>query len=115
MSELSSDVKNRRHSLRRQPKVRVKMICRKGSHDFGANIAVALLDVSESGARLVVREELPAQQEVSISLEGPNHRRPVVRQGKVVWSVPAAESGHCVGVNFEKYLDYKDLFFLTNI
>jgi hypothetical protein len=115
MSEASSAQRNRRLSQRRQPKVRVKLACRKGGLDLGLNIATALLDVSESGARLLLKEGLAAGNEVSVSLEGPNHRRPVLRLGHVVWCVPAADGAYCVGVNFQKSLPYKDLYYLTSI
>ena len=41
--------------------------------------------------------------------------RPIFRIGKVIWSVPAADGGHCVGINFQKYLTYKDLLFFANL
>jgi hypothetical protein len=39
----------------------------------------------------------------------------VRRVGIVVWSVPAADGGHCVGVTFEKRLPYRDLLYLVQI
>lgn len=110
-----TDYSNRRLSPRRRPKVRVRVVCRKGGLDLGPNVAELLLDVSEEGARLLLNQPLLVNQEVTIGLEGPNHRRPVRRVGVVVWSVPAAEGGHCVGVTFEKRLPYRDLLYLVQI
>jgi hypothetical protein len=115
MSEGPQETRNRRLAHRRRPKIRIKVTCRKGGLDLGANLAVALLDVSESGARILVKEAMPINQEASVSLESPSHTRPVFRLGNVIWSVPAAEGGHCVGINFHKYLTYKDLLFFANL
>src|SRR5260370_9951102 len=115
MNESQQLVRNRRLSLRRRPKVRINVTCRKGSMDLGANLAVALLDVSESGASLLVKEAMPVNQEASVSLESPNHTRPLLRVGTVMWSLPTAGGGHCAGINFQKYLPYKDLHFLAGV
>ena len=54
---------NRRRAARRKPRGYVKLECRKGSIGLGANVGSTLLDVSETGARLVVRQELQSQQD----------------------------------------------------
>jgi hypothetical protein len=108
-----TETRNRRLSPRRLPKVRVRVVCRKGCFDLGQNVAVSLLDVSEEGARLVLKELLPVKQEVTVGLQGPNHRTPVSRVGTIVWSVPTAESGYCVGISFQKRLPYCDLLNLV--
>ena len=105
--------KNKRAFQRRPAKGKVKVTCRKGSMDMGANLATGLLDVSESGIRLMVKTSLPVGQEVSVGLEGPLHMRPVVRQGKVMWCVQSTDGDHCVGIQLEKYLAYEDIRRLT--
>ncbi len=114
MSESSVAARNRRLTLRRRAKVNVKVTCRNGGLDLGVNIGVAVLDVSESGVRLLLREAVALGQEVSVSLEAPQHRRPILRLANVVWALPA-EGGYCAGVNFQKWLPYKDIFLLTNL
>jgi PilZ domain len=112
---LMTDYSNRRLSTRRRPKVRIRVVCRKGALDLGPNVAESLLDVSEEGARLLLNQPLLVNQEVTVGLEGPNHRRPVLRVGIIVWSVPAADGGYCVGVTFEKRLPYRDLLYLVQV
>src|SRR5205809_965252 len=80
---------NRRSSLRFRARGGSKSICRKGALGLGANIALALLDVSETGARLRVKEALRPGQEVEVSLQGPGGGRETKMLGQVVWSIPA--------------------------
>jgi hypothetical protein len=77
--------------------------------ELGPNLALSLLDLSQSGVRLVLNAELPKGQEVSIALESPAVPRGLKRSGVVMWSVPAADGTFCVGVQFHKWLDYADL------
>jgi hypothetical protein len=102
-------VKKQRLSLRSRPKSWTKCICRKGTLDMGRNIAVALLDVSETGLRLVVGEQLAVNQEVSIALETPSHARPLRITGKVVWCLPMADNNFCLGIRFNQCLAYLDI------
>lgn len=113
MSEANARKTNGRGSLRRKPRGKIKAICQKGALDLGRNLALSVLDISETGIRLVLREPLREGQEVSITLEGIGGSRPVKRLGKVVWSVPSADGNHCVGINLEKRLDYRQFLELT--
>jgi len=102
-------VKNRRIFLRRAPKRRPKLCCYKGALDLGANLAMALLDVSESGVRLTLKSALEPGQEVNLAFEGIGHRRPLKSNGKVVWCVPAQDGSFCVGIRLDKYLPYQEI------
>ncbi len=108
MTEPASPGRNRRLAQRRPAKNRVKIVCRRGALDLGPNLAVALLDVSETGARFIVKDALQTGRDVSISLEGQSTLRPIPRVGSVAWCVPAADGNFCVGVNFQKRLPYRD-------
>jgi hypothetical protein len=108
-----TDLVNRRNFLRRLASSKIKVICRKGNLDMGPNLAKAVLDISESGVRLVLKAPIEVGQYVSVSLEGVLHMRPIVCTGKVVWTAELAEGGYCVGVRLEKYLTYKDIRLLT--
>jgi hypothetical protein len=101
--------RNRRASRRLLARPRVRVTCRKGSLDLGHNLALSLLDVSQTGARVVVQSALAAGQEVSVTLEAPASGRRARRTAAVVWCVPLAEGGCCVGLRFEKPLPYADL------
>jgi hypothetical protein len=59
----SPHASNRRASRRLRPRGKVKVTCRKGTLDLGPNVAVGLLDVSETGCRVMLREALrPARR-----------------------------------------------------
>ncbi len=116
MSEPSSkepSQKNRRIAMRRPVKGKVKVVCYKGSLDLGANIAVRVLDVSETGLRVLLTTALEKGQEVLIVLEGQGHMRPIKNPGRVVWSVPTEDAQFATGIQLDKYLKYKDLSHLT--
>ena len=113
MSEPVPGGRNRRLSRRRPAKSRVKVVCRRGALDLGPDLAVALLDLAETGARLVVKDALLPGREVSLSLAGQSTLRPIPRVGNVAWCVPAADGTFCVGVSFQKRLPYRDFLELS--
>src|SRR5262245_13502349 len=104
----TNTTRNRRVHLRRCPKRTTKATCRLGTLGLGPTLVLALLDVSETGVRLLLREPVDPNKEVTVTLEAAHHRRPVQLTGHVAWCVAAAEVGHCVGVQFEKRLPYAE-------
>jgi len=72
-----------------------------------------MLDVSETGARLKLCEELLVGQEVELSLLGQGHLRPLKVQATVVWCRPSGENSFEAGFCFAKRLNYRDMQFLT--
>jgi hypothetical protein len=98
---------------RRAPKGNTKATCRRGVLGLGPNLALAILDVSEAGIRLRVRELLEPGQEVEIGLEGLANSRPLRVPASVVWCVPTAEGDYCVGLQFDRRLTYADLHMLA--
>jgi Tfp pilus assembly protein PilZ len=92
------------------------LACYRGSTDLGANLAVSLLDVSETGALLVLRAYLEAGQEVTLLLEGQGHLRPIRLLGKVAWCTPQTEKTPSetfrAGIVFDKHLTWADLMHL---
>jgi hypothetical protein len=106
---------NRRAFLRRTAKRSSKASCRKGSLGLGPDVAIRVLDLSEGGLRLLVKAPLTVGQDVEIGLLAPGGIREVLRTAKVVWSVPTASGEHCVGVQFEKHLEYAMLIDLSSI
>jgi hypothetical protein len=97
---------NRRLAPRRPPKRSSKITCRKGLLGLGPNLAVELLDLSSGGVRLVVKGSFKKGDEVEVGLMAPGALREVVRKGQVAWSVPTTEDRCCVGICFDKYLEY---------
>jgi len=118
MSELkvfTASLANRRRARRCPVSKQCRTECRKGSVGLGKNVAVAALDLSEVGVRLIVRVELARNAAVEVQLTGPGILRPLRRGGKVVWSEPLKEGGYAIGVVFEKPLTYADLHRLAKI
>jgi hypothetical protein len=113
MSSTGSLSKNRRISQRRSAKRSVGVTCFKGALGLGANLAVSLLDLSESGVRMIIKTGLDKGQEVEIGLLGPGRSRPIKLLANVAWSVPAADGTFCVGACFQRRLAYADLLHLT--
>ena len=100
---------------RKSPLRSVKVVCRKGALGLGTNIAAGLHDLSEAGARLVVKEELRQGQEVTVAFDGQCQGRPVELAGIVSWVRPHAEGAWLIGVAFDKTLPWASLRQLTQV
>jgi hypothetical protein len=105
---------NRRASRRRSPKGSTKVFCYRGPLGLGANVAVSVLDVSETGASLVVKAPFKQGEDMEVNLEGVVHRRPIRKMATVVWCVPT-DKCWAVGVKFQGVLRYADLADLTRV
>ena len=108
MSDSNAVEANKRRCRRRPPKGRAKVICQRGALHLGPNLTIAVLDLSETGVRLTVKELVNGGQEVSLELEAPASARAVKLLGTVVWSGASADGGYCVGIRFQKQLAYRD-------
>ncbi len=92
-----------------------RVCCHRGTLGVGPNLAVQVLDLSETGIRLLVRQGMEPGEEIEIGLEGLNHPRPLRLPAQVVWSVAAAGGGYCIGVQFQRRLTYADLHALARV
>jgi len=99
---------NRRRAVRRKPRSYVRLECRKGSMGLGVNLAMTLLDVSETGARLVVRQELPLTQQVEVVFAAHGTNQNVKRQAVIRWQLKLDDGKYCLGIEFEKRLAYAE-------
>jgi hypothetical protein len=106
---------NRRRGRRQLPKGATKTQCYPNALGLGQNIALAVLDLSETGVRLLVKQKLTPGREVEIGLEGVGHRRPVKILGRVAWTVKTSDGNHCVGVEFQRTLPYADFLQLARL
>jgi PilZ domain len=112
MSDMQSSG-NRRASRRRPPKSSSKIYCYRGPMGLGANLAVSVLDVSETGANLVVKAPFRRGEEMELNLEGIVHRRPIRKTATVVWCVATDKDRWVVGIKFQGVVRYADLTDLT--
>jgi len=107
--------KNRRANPRRAPKGSTRVTCRRGALGLGPNVALALLDVSEAGARLLVKASLTRGQEIELGLLAPGCMRESTLPGRVIWSIQTADGAYCIGVQFQKRLSYPALQALSRL
>jgi len=105
----SPSARNRRLSRRLGARRGIKATCRHGSLDLGKDIALSVLDVSEDGIRLLLRETVKVKQEVYLALTSAGSPRPLKRLGNVAWVVPSADGTFCAGVQLQKRLAYAEL------
>ncbi len=105
--------RDKRRSRRRLPKGRVKAYLRLSGLDMGQNVCLSLIDLSETGACMVVKEAVQTGREVTAGLEGQSHSRPVKCVGIVAWCKPAEGGAFTVGVTFQKHLPYSVYLDLT--
>lgn len=101
--------RNRRISPRRTGKGGVRIACRANPLGLGPDVAVALLDVPESGARLTVRAPLVQGKEVEVELCGTGRGRPIKSIAEVMWCVATASTEFLAGLRFRRYLNHQDL------
>ena len=105
---------NTRGSRRQPPKNSTRAVAYKSWIGVGANIAVTVLDVSETGLRLVVRQELKPGHEFEINLSTVGSKT-VKTIAQVMWSVAAADGTFVVGAKFQKAISYPDLHDLAKL
>jgi hypothetical protein len=115
MSQTVPVRRNRRGSIRRKAKRGTRACCRKGGLDLGANLTLAVIDLSETGIGLVLKASLSSGQEVTVSLDSPGGYRPVTLLGNVVWAAPVTEGSWGTGVRFQKPLPYRYLLDLAGV
>lgn len=101
-------LKNRRRGHRRKPRASVKLQCRKGSHGLGVDLALTLLDISDSGVRLIAKQSLEVRAEVEIIVNAYGMKQSLKRLGNVRWQVKLEDGNFCVGIEFQKRIDYRD-------
>lgn len=108
----ASDRRERRAHQRKSPRGRCIAKLFRGTLGLGPNLALELLDISLSGARLRIVENLRPGEQVTLYLLGQGHLRPVKVLGHVVWCRPDDPVYIC-GLTFEKFLAYADFLHIT--
>lgn len=104
---------DRRSSKRKKAKGKVKVECRRGATGLGPNLALELLDVSQTGASLMVGPGLAIGDEVEIQISSTTMFRPLKLLGVVVRLGPQTANRFMAGVHFQKQIPYSDMNNLT--
>ncbi len=99
---------NRRRSRREKTRSSVKVQCRKDALGMGPNLTSKVLDISDSGVRMVINESLDPMSEVEILIDGYGMKGPIKRVGNIRWLVTLDTGEFCVGIEFQKALNYRE-------
>src|SRR5436190_60836 len=91
---------NRRASRRLPPGNLIKVQCRKSYMGLGPDIAFQLLDLSQTGVRLLVKTPVEKGREVEVLLTGACCAPLIKRVARVVWAVPVEGQRYAVGLHF---------------
>jgi len=108
MPEQPKKQQNRRRAIRGPTRSNVRIQCRQGAWGFGPNIGICTLDVSDTGARLVVSKSLEPKSEVEIIIEGYGLKGNIKRLGTIRWQVAMDTGEYCVGIEFQRPLPHRD-------
>jgi hypothetical protein len=95
------EARDRRGQPRCEPRGGVEVTCRAGRSGQGPDFALALLDLSMAGARLMVRDALPLGRVVEVCLYPESRSGGLRLTARVVWCHPVQGGHHFVGVKFE--------------
>ena len=103
------------HKPRTAPRHRAKgkVECHKGAAGSSTNIGEALIDVSEKGAKVIVKEAVDQGRTVELRMYPRGENKPIVMLGKVVRCEPMDNGSFSLGVKFEKHIQFTDLRRLT--
>jgi hypothetical protein len=100
---------NRRRGMRKAPRSTVKVECRHGSSGLGKNLVIQFRDISEGGARLVIKEALGPKEEVEVLIFGSSQSKPLKRLANACWVLPLEDGHFCVGLEFQKRLLFAEV------
>ena len=100
---------NRRGSIRKRARKSIRLQCRRGATGLGANVASGYLDISESGAQLVINDSVKPGDELEVILESYGMRGALRRLSDVRWAIPVDGGGWRIGVRFQKRLTFREV------
>src|SRR5262249_7171209 len=103
----------RRGSSRKLPKPAVKATLHAGAVGEAPDLAIALLDLSQSGACFATLDSMRPRQEVEVTLRGFAHPRPIRLPAEVVWCMQAPSGTYVLAVAFAQRLSPEEWHKLT--
>jgi hypothetical protein len=109
----AEEAPERRAGDRRPPRPGTRVEVRRGQLGMGPDVALALLDVSEAGARIRLKAPVRPGDAVEVALWPPGGARSVRGPARVVWCRGDAHGAVQVGVRLRRRLVPQDLFELA--
>ncbi len=104
------------HRSHRKPvKPSTRVSCRLGPYGMGAEVGVAVLDLSVESVGLTLKAPLEPGQEVEITFDSIGLLRPVTLTSKSTSCTPAADGTYCVVLVFEKAMGHREFMALTSV
>lgn len=82
----------------------MRALCRLTGLIAGPDLALCLLDLSEHGMRVILRDPLEPGQAVEVAFRGPRQHRPLTLAATTVWCQPIRGGDYCVGLVFRRPL-----------
>jgi Tfp pilus assembly protein PilZ len=70
----------------------------------GRKVIAVPLDLSEGGARLLVKDPFEVGEEIILNLEAPAQQRQLIRRGQVVWAFQVSQMSYAMGVCWAEHL-----------
>jgi len=96
--------------IRRKPaKSGVRVQCRRGQLGLGADVAVAVVDISDTGMCVVVKAALTKGEDAEVILAGVGRQKPLKLACEVRWCVPDGAAGFRAGLRFRKRIPYAEM------
>ncbi|WP_020468632.1 PilZ domain-containing protein [Zavarzinella formosa] len=96
--------------IRRKPVKRgVIARCRRGQLGLGQDLALGIIDISDSGMCLLVKTELRRGEEAEVEMIGVGRSKPIKILCEVRWIVFEDDERFRVGLRFRKRIPYADL------
>jgi hypothetical protein len=113
MSTIPSSGAEQRRMPRKPPKPGTVVECRKGTLGLGADLAIAMLDISVDGVLMMIREPLSVGEEIEICVTALGFSRPRRLEATVVRCTKEEGVGYCMAAQFSTALNYVDIYHLT--
>jgi PilZ domain len=113
MPESTPKKSNKRLSRRNPARGTTRLRVYRNTLGLGPNIAATLLDLSETGLRVILKEAATVGQQVEVNLESAGTGLAVRIHAGVVWVVPSVDGTFVAGLRLTKSLAYRDFMALT--
>jgi hypothetical protein len=98
-----------RLTRRRQARPGARVEYRRGLLGLGRDLAMALVDVSEDGLRLRLREQVKPGDEAELLISRPGGGKVMKAEAEVRWCSAAGDGTFLTGVRLRRRLAYREL------